>query len=151
MSELIFKQFDLTRSNFLKELNGLNPEIIDIQPQGFNNTIHWHIGHVLTSTEQFMFGFPNKSSNIPENYIALFGYGTKPADWQGDVPSLEQLTEQLKEQAARLKEIPASSLQQELKKPFLGLSTFGELANMAVYHEAYHLGQIHAMARVINK
>lgn len=151
MSELLFKQFELTRNNFLKEVSGLNPEIMDIQPDGFNNTIHWHIGHILTTTEQIMLGYPKKSSHLPESYLGLFGYGTKPADWQGDVPSVEQLTEQLKEQIGRLKEIPASSLQQELKEPFLGLATFGEIANFALYHEAYHIGQIHAMARVINK
>ncbi|PLT33771.1 DinB family protein [Bacillus sp. V5-8f] len=151
MSELLFKQYQLTRNNFIKELGSINTEIMDIQPQGFNNTIHWHIGHVLTTTEQFMFGYPKKSSHLPENYLGLFGNGTKPADWQVDAPTVELLTEQLKEQAGRLKEIPAESLQQPLKQPFMGLTTFGELASMAVYHEANHLGQIHAMARFLKK
>ncbi|CAH0344363.1 DinB family protein [Bacillus sp. CECT 9360] len=151
MSELLIKQFELTRNNLLKEVAALNPELIDIQPEGFNNTIHWHIGHVLTVTEQFMFGFPEKSSQLPENYPALFAYGTKPADWQGEVPGIGQLTEQLTEQLSRLKQIPVESFKKELEEPFLGSQTYGEIGNMSAYHEAYHLGQIHAMDRLISK
>jgi uncharacterized damage-inducible protein DinB len=150
MSELLIKQFELTRNNFLKEVASLDKGIVDIQPDGFNNTIHWHIGHVLTTTEQFVFGFPKKSNLLPENYLALFGYGTKPADWQGDVPSVEKLVEQIQDQAERLKQIPVESFQQQLKEPFLGLHTFGEIASFSIHHEAYHLGQIHAMARFLH-
>lgn len=149
MSELLFKQFELTRGFFLKEVAAISAEQADVQPEGFNNTIHWHIGHVLTVTEQFMMGYPKKSNYLPENYIELFGNGTRPSDWSGDVPSVELLTEQLKAQLGRVKEVPASMLDEKLNKPFLGLETFGELANMALFHESYHLGQIHAMKRLI--
>ncbi|XJZ27566.1 DinB family protein [Bacillota bacterium Lsc_1132] len=149
MSELLMKQFTLTRTNFIKRVESLNKDVVDIQPQGFNNTIHWMIGHVLTVAEQFMFRYPKKSANLPENYIQLFGNGTKPADWSEDVPSVEVLIEQLKDQLNRIKEIPAERYSVVLEKPFLGFETVGELANMAVFHEANHLGQIQAMARMI--
>jgi uncharacterized damage-inducible protein DinB len=149
MSELLFKNIELTRSSFLKTIAGLEEGISEIQPKGFNNNIHWHIGHVLTTAEQFMFGFPKKSTYLPENYLALFGTGTKPADWQGEVPSVSQLTLQLKEQLTRMKEIPVESFSAKLKTPFLGQETFGELTNFAFMHEAVHLGQIKAMKRVI--
>jgi hypothetical protein len=81
--------------------------------------------------------------------MELFATGTKPADWQGEVPSMKELTEQLKNQMKRIKEIPAESFSERLKTPFLGQETFGELANFAIFHEANHLGQIQAMKRVI--
>ncbi|ESU31169.1 hypothetical protein G3A_18195 [Bacillus sp. 17376] len=149
MSELLFKQFELTRGNFLKIIEAITTAQASVQPEGFNNNIHWHIGHVLTVTEQFMMGFPKKSNHLPANYIELFGNGTRPSEWTGDVPSVEVLTEQLKAQLGRIKEVPASMLDEKLKKPFLGLDTFGELANMALFHEAYHLGQIHAMRKLV--
>lgn len=149
MSELLFKHFEVTRGIFLKNITALDETIVDVQPEGFSNTIHWHIGHVLTVAEQFMFGFPKKSANLPENYVSLFGNGTKPADWNGDVPSLEELSRQLQEQIIRIKEIPAERLNDRLAVPFLGLETFGELANFGVFHEANHLGQIQAMKRVV--
>jgi hypothetical protein len=149
MDELIFKQYGLTRDRFIKRVQDINPEIVDIQPQGFNNNIHWMIGHVLTIAEQFLFGFPTKSTNLPENYKEFFGGGTKPADWTGDVPSVNVLVEQLADQLKRINQIPASKLAEKLEKPFLGFETFGELANMGAYHEALHLGQIQTMKRLI--
>jgi len=149
MSELLFKSFELTRSYFVKNVEALAEEIVDVKPQGFNNTLHWHIGHVLTVTEQIMFGFPKKSTNLPANYLEFFATGTKPADWQGDVPAVNELTAQLKEQLTRIKEIPAESFNEKLKTPFLGQETYGELANFTIFHESLHLGQIQAMKRAI--
>ena len=149
MSELLFKSFELTRSRLVRNVETLDEVNVDVQPVGFNNTIHWHVGHVLTVAEQFMFGFPKKSTSLPANYMELFATGTKPADWQGEVPSMKELTEQLKNQMKRIKEIPAESFSERLKTPFLGQETFGELANFAIFHEANHLGQIQAMNRVI--
>jgi uncharacterized damage-inducible protein DinB len=149
LSELLFKQFELTRGSFLKNIEGITAEQASVQPEGFNNNIHWNIGHVLTVAEQFMMGFPKKSNHLPANYIELFGNGTRPSEWTGDVPSVDVLRDQLKAQLGRIKEVPASTLNEKLKKPFLGLETFGELANMALFHEAYHLGQIHAMRKLV--
>lgn len=149
MSVLLFKSFEVARGYFVKNVDALNETIVDIQPEGFNNTIHWHVGHVLTTAEQFMFGFPKKSSNLPANYMEIFASGTKPANWKGDVPSVQELSVQLKEQIKRIKEIPPESLNEKLKTPFLGLETFGEVANFGIFHEANHLGQIQAMKKVI--
>jgi len=148
LSELLIKQFELTKTKFLEEIEGIEDHVLDAQPAGFNNTIHWHIGHVLTTTEQFMFGYPHQSKNLPENYIGLFGYGTKPSDWSGEVPTLEELIQQLKEQLTRLKELPSERFDIKLEQPILGSNTVGELANLTLYHEAHHLGQIHAMKRI---
>ncbi|MCM3719033.1 DinB family protein [Fictibacillus phosphorivorans] len=151
MNELTFKNFELARSFFLKHLGELDKEVAQVQPEGFNNNIHWHVGHVLTIAEYFMFGYPEKTKHLPLNYIELFNRGTSPADWKGEVPSLSELTEQLKDQMARIKEIPEERLQEKLEKPLFNFTTFGELMNFAVFHETYHLGQMHAMKKVIEQ
>lgn len=149
MSEVFFKQFEMTRSRFIKRVRDLNPEIVDVQPKGFNNNIHWMVGHVLTIAEQFFFGYPTKSTNIPANYKEFFGGGTKPADWTDDVPSVSVLVKQLEEQYERITKIPPSQFAEKLEKPLLGCETFGELAGFGVFHEALHLGQIQTLARLI--
>ncbi|MCQ6282257.1 DinB family protein [Bacillus sp. EB600] len=149
MSEIIFKQYNLTRDRFIKRVQNINPEIVDIQPKGFNNNIHWMVGHVLTVAEQFLFSFPANSANLPASYKELFGSGTKPDDWTSDVPSVAVLVDQLTEQLNRINQIPASQLAEKLEKPFLGCETFGELAGFGVYHEALHLGQIQTFVRLI--
>ncbi|MFC0189541.1 DinB family protein [Fictibacillus aquaticus] len=149
MNEFTLKNFEMTRRFFLRNVDGLDEGILDVQPEGFNNTIRWQIGHVLTVTEQFMMGFPKKSSYLPEKYLDLFGKGTRPSEWSGEVPSLSELVEHLKNQVDRLQQIPSEAYNQVLTKPFLGLETFGELANMAAFHEANHLGQIQSMKKIV--
>lgn len=149
MSEWIVKQFDVTRNAFLSKIDSLDKEKVDVQPGGFNNTIHWHIGHVLTVTEQFLFGFPKTTEHISANYKDLFGAGTKPSDWTGNIPSIDELSTQLKEQLERIKQIPPEKFDEKLSEPFLGQETYGGLSAMAAFHEANHLGRIHAMEKVV--
>jgi uncharacterized damage-inducible protein DinB len=151
VSELTLKNFELTRDFFLKNVEGMSAEMADIQPEGFNNNIRWHVGHVLVTAEYFMFGYPEKSTVLPANYIGLFNRGTSPADWEGEVPTLQELTAQLKDQLDRIKQIPAERFQDQLKQPFFGLNTVAELAVFSNYHETYHSGQINAMKKVIKK
>ncbi|QLK07276.1 hypothetical protein BMG_3818 [Priestia megaterium] len=96
-----------------------------------------------------MFGFPEKTTYFPANYIELFGNGTKPVDWRGDVPDLDELIVQLKDQLIQHQQIPVEQLSEKIKQPFMGLGTFGELVGMAVWHEANHLGHIQAMKRIV--
>ena len=142
-------QLQFTRGNLLKEIEGISPEIFDVQPKGFNNNIHWHIGHILTVTEQFLLGYP-QTNNLPANYKELFGNSTRPADWNADVPSIDILTQQLQEQIKRIHELPEERFSEKLPQPFLGRETVGELASLNVYHETYHLGQIHALKLILN-
>ncbi|MFJ7752409.1 DinB family protein [Peribacillus muralis] len=139
-------QLTMMRKNLLKEIEGVTPEHMDIQPEGFNNTLHWHLGHVLTAAEKFLL---DSSSTLPANYGKLFGYGSKPADWTGDVPSVDTLTQQLQEQLGRLLEIPEERLTEKAAQPFMGMETIGEFINFVVLHEANHIGQIHAMKLII--
>ncbi|MGE7876422.1 DinB family protein [Peribacillus muralis] len=139
-------QLTMMRKNLLKEIEGVTPEHMDIQPEGFNNTLHWHLGHVLTAAEKFLL---DSSSTLPANYSQLFGYGSKPADWTGDVPSVDTLTQQLQEQLGRLLEIPEERLTEKAAQPFMGMETIGEFINFVVLHEANHIGQIHAMKLII--
>jgi len=150
MSQLLFNNIELTSSFFIKNVEAIEESLANIQPAGFNNTIKWHIGHVLTTNESLLFGFPKKSSHLPVNYMELFARGTKPADWQGDVPSVSVLSSQLKEQVKRMKEIPVESLNVKLKEAFLGQEMFGELVNFALFHENLHLGHIQAMNLAIS-
>ncbi|RBN37679.1 DinB family protein, partial [Priestia megaterium] len=89
------------------------------------------------------------TTHLPANYMELFGNGTKPADWTGDVPTMDELMIQLKDQLARIQQVPAEQLNNTLEKPFLGCKTFGELAGVTLMHEATHMGQIQAMKRII--
>ncbi|OLO26306.1 formate dehydrogenase [Alkalihalophilus pseudofirmus] len=146
MSKLIKQQFTRTRRVLSETLEGLSPEVTNIVPEGFNNNIKWQVGHILVVADLFLFKGQNQ---LPANYIDLFKAGSKPADWTGDVPEVKTLLEQLNDQLVRINDIPEETFNQELPKPFLGNETFGELAAMGAFHEAFHLGQIQTLKRLI--
>src|SRR5699024_6238836 len=131
MTNYLIKQTEITRNGLLADVDKLDDKLddklFDVQPTGFNNKIHWHIGHILTVTEQFVFGFPKQSKHIPTQYYYLFTNGTKPSDWSGDVPSVATLAKQLKHQLDRIKQRPAEQNEKKLHNPHFGQDTFGGL------------------------
>ena len=65
-------------------------------PEGFNNNIHWHLGHILVAADMFIL----KGNEVaPAEFKAFFSNGTKPADWSADVPSVETVLALLQKQA----------------------------------------------------
>jgi uncharacterized damage-inducible protein DinB len=147
----MLKQFELTRGALTHFVKELDDKTANIQPGGFNNTILWHLGHLVATGEGFMFGYPKRSSNIPESYKDLFGMGSKPADWTGEVPTLNELVSHLESQTARINELSQEFFVQSLpfKFPFGNIQTYCELFQLMMYHEAEHLGQMKAMKRFI--
>ncbi|HWK22961.1 MAG TPA: DinB family protein [Ureibacillus sp.] len=146
MSELIKKQYNVTRQRISSTLEGLSSELLDIVPEGFNNNIHWQVGHILVTGELFMF---NGQNNLPVEYAQYFKSGSKPADWNKDVPSVETILERLDEQLNRINLLPEEAFTLELQQPFIGNKTTGELAAFGAFHEALHLGQIQTLKRLI--
>ncbi|WP_164669822.1 DinB family protein [Virgibacillus doumboii] len=150
MSNLIYSQLSIARNGFINEINDVDEGKLDKQPEGFNNTIHWHIGHVLTTAEQFLFGYPENTEHLPERYKDLFGYGTTPANWPDDVPSTYELVEQLNSQLKRIKQIPPEKFNNKLPEAVLGAQTYGELAALTAFHDGNHSGRVNAMKKVLN-
>jgi uncharacterized damage-inducible protein DinB len=146
MGELIKKEFELLRTRLYPRVEEIADNVFDIQPEGFNNTIHWHVGHILTVTEGFLFA---ENGQLPAEYKELFAPKTKPSDWKGEVPSIATLVQELKKQHERINDIPNERFNELLPEPKLGCTTVGELAGFTFYHETYHFGQIHAMKRLI--
>ncbi len=146
MGEVIKKEFEIIRTRLHARIAEISDEVADIQPEGFNNTIRWNIGHLLVVTEGFLFPV---EQNLPAQYKELFAPRTKPSDWNGEVPTIAELIEQLTKQYDRMKEIPNEKFNEKLAEPVLGNDTVGELAVFGCFHESYHLGQIMAMKRTI--
>ncbi|MFC3041489.1 DinB family protein [Virgibacillus xinjiangensis] len=145
------EQFNYTRDTFLAFVENLDETTADKEASYFNNTIRWHIGHVLVTPESLLFGFPKHSANLPEEYNDLFGMGTKPADWKGEIPDLEELASLLKQQKERISKLEDDFFAQELpyELPFGNFQTYGDIFHMILQHENEHLGKMKAMKQVV--
>ena len=129
MSQALLKEFEFVRSRLFKSIEETSPEVLDIQPQGFNNTLHWHVGHMLTIAENFLFA---GNQQIPENYNEFLEVELEPSEWPEEVPSVEILLSQLKDQLQRIEEIPNERFEEVLPEPKFGASTYGELVSFAL-------------------
>ncbi|MFD1395117.1 DinB family protein [Kroppenstedtia eburnea] len=149
MEQFLVAQMEMFRGRLHPFLESVSEETADQMPEGFNNTIRWNAGHILTTADGF-FGL----NMLPENYKALFWAGTKPADWTGDVPSLEKLDSQLREQEAHMKEKISNQFAEKLPQPIqfpngFQIHTVGEVAAFCTTHEGIHMGYMNALKRVI--
>lgn len=134
-------------------LQAIQEEIYDIRPAGFNNTIRWNAGHVVTMLNWFLSAGPVLNTKLPESYPGLFMTGTKPSDWTVAPPSKEELIQCLTAQLDDLFNVDVESLNMSLNAPFemgpLKLETAGELFNFAFIHEAVHLGIISSLVKAV--
>ncbi|MCZ8519592.1 MULTISPECIES: DinB family protein [Paenibacillus] len=152
MAQAIINTGKVLHQIVIGKLQGVEEATLDVQPEGFNNTIRWNAGHIVCLLDKFStlsFGSP---SAVPDSYEALFNTGTKPADWSSAPPSKEELLELLTAQLARLSELTPDMLEEKLEAPVtLGpfqFNTAGELFNFALIHEAIHLGMISSQLKV---
>ncbi|WP_088040571.1 DinB family protein [Bacillus sp. EAC] len=121
----------------------------DDVPKGFNNSIHWQIGHILYSSENFVLHLTNQQKLLPENYQTFFAYGTKPIDWKEEPPTLDLIIEQLEEQLEYINQTLKDKLDTPVNENFLNGNTIGELLFYNVSHVSEHIGVITSMIKVL--
>ena len=122
----------------------------DIQPEGFNNTIRWNVGHIFVSLESFVKkSIPTYELVHPE-WIPLFKGGTKPEDWNVEPPTNEELLAALAEQPKRVEEILTGKVDQPLEEvmslgPVHQMATIDAVIQFANWHEGIHAGIIYSL------
>ncbi|MFB5674512.1 DinB family protein [Paenibacillus terreus] len=148
-----FHLMDRTRQKILKHLESLPEAKRNVVPAGFNNSIHWQLGHVVTLADRIIYGIAGKPIPLPESYATFFGPGTKPADWIGEPPSWEELMQLFNEQPSRLRDTFAGILDEPVAKKdnFGQAETIGELIHLSNGHESSHEGMINAMVKILKQ
>ncbi len=154
MSHAISKQYEMIRGFTLTMINHFNEEIINIVPEGHNNNIVWNVGHILVAQDYLLYGREMAAEIVKPGYVEMFNQGTKPADWNGEVPSLATLATELKEQMSRIEKDFGHRWDEPLPKPFVlrpgtEMSTYGEVMMFTLYHEGWHVGYIQSLKRAI--
>jgi uncharacterized damage-inducible protein DinB len=134
-------------------LQSVKDEQWDIQPEGFNNTIRWNVGHIFVSMEAFIKrSIPTYEPVHPE-WIPLFRGGTKPEEWNVEPPTHEELLTALAEQPIRVEEILLGKLDQPLPEvmsigKFHEMATIDAVIQFANWHEGIHAGVIYALNKI---
>lgn len=142
-------QLNMAREWFIDVAESCSKEIVDIQLHGFNNTIRWQAGHILTVAERMLFQGAGPSQSLPSTFTEWFDAGSKPGDWVDQPPPMSELILLLKRQQERLLAIDPAQFEVPLDPPLFGLASYGECAGFVVVHESFHAGKMEEMQRRI--
>lgn len=149
-------QLKFTRGYTLSRLKQSADDAWDVQPEGFNNTIRWNVGHILVTTEGLI------KQAVPEyeatylEWASFFGGGTSPGTWDKEPPSNDELLKALKEQTEHIASLLEGKLADTLTEPvnigkIHSMHTVDEVVQFAGWHEGVHAGVIHGLNAAIGK
>ncbi|MBS4174394.1 DinB family protein [Bacillus sp. FJAT-49736] len=140
--EILFNQLETYRSYVLDVVSTITREEAEIVPKGFNNNIRWNLGHMYLDQFDWIRAITKDNSNVPEHFRAWFGFGTSPADFTDETPTLEELKGLLKEQPSRIREVYGDKLEVEFAPTEMGMHTIEQVLIRTIFHEGMHLQAI---------
>ena len=78
MDTQTFTQLKAARTNMLKVVASLSPDQLNRIPEGFNNNLVWHLGHVIVTQQLLCYKLAGEDLQIPNEWVDQFRKGTKP-------------------------------------------------------------------------
>ncbi|WP_167568574.1 DinB family protein [Brevibacillus migulae] len=153
MSNSILSTMNIARQMTLGKIVSISEDLFSVQPQPFNNTIAWNLGHIAATFDGLVFRAITGSNRLPQDFIAMFKGGTRPSDWTQTPPSKAELVDILKQQMNEANEYFAGNMDQVLEKPLqirdFKLETAGDVIGFAAIHEMMHNTTILDLVKVI--
>ncbi|WP_257351516.1 DinB family protein [Pseudalkalibacillus decolorationis] len=153
MSNALISTAKSVRQMVIHQVQSIPEELFDVQPDQFNNTVRWNIGHIAFTHEYFLSLGLTFDSNLSENYAQLFKPGTKPSDWVEIAPTKEELIQNLSRQLSDISDIHPSTFDKQIDPPVemgpFRFETFAEVFNFAIVHETMHFATISSLLKVL--
>jgi len=121
-------------------------------PQGFNNNVLWHLGHIVTSQQRLLYYRSNLPMRINDSFAGDFKIGTSPATWVSK-PEIEEVRSSLLDTVKQLKTDISNNIFIGYE-PFnssmgIKITNFTEAFAYSNFHEAEHTGNIMYMLKLI--
>lgn len=138
------KMFNYSRTSTLILLPKLEEEYWDIQPEGFPNTIRWNAGHVYAEADAFLKDADENYEITRPEYQTYFADGTRPSEWDDNVPTKDEIIAALIEQDKYIQTFFKNNLNEkadvvrDINKTLL--DTKDASLQFVTWHEGIHLG-----------
>lgn len=140
--EVLFTQLESYRSYILGVVENVTEEEAEVIPKGFNNNIRWNLGHIYLDQYLWIQAVTKEKAGVPESFQAWFGYGTSPANFTPETPTIEELKKLLKEQPENIKAQYGERLEEEFPPTEMGMHTIEQVLIRTIFHEGMHLQSI---------
>jgi hypothetical protein len=143
----------VTRQNVINILNNYSEDELNQIPEGYNNNLIWHLGHVIATQQLLCYGLSDVDLAVSRELVDKYRKGTKP---ESHVSS---------EEIELLKSLAISSLDAFSQDLNLGkfsdfrsystsygvsLNSLDEAVKFIVAHDALHFGYVMSMRRHIS-
>ncbi len=146
-NEVLFEQLSAYRSELIGAVADLSDDEGEKVPAGFNNNIRWNLGHLYTDQFLWLQALTREQQPIPPGYMKWFGYGTGPADFSEQTPSIAELKTRLTQQPLVIRQTYGERGEEEFPPTEMGMYTVSQVLIRTIYHEGLHLGAILAIKR----
>ncbi len=153
MAELLVRQGEQVRRT-ASELALAHAPRADRIPEGWNNNMRWHVGHLVLTPRRLVLQPLGIPLGVSGSYLKWFAGGTAPAAWSDEaVPSLEQLADEMIRTPADVLGRVGARLAERFEKPLeVRLATVRNgLEGLALshVHDGIHLGCMMRLAKAL--
>ena len=150
--DFIIKATRQVRLNCLDMISGLTTGQLHAIPEGFNNNLIWHLGHMFVSEQLLCYANSHTPLLIPESYLPLFRKGTSPRDWKTPMDIQELI---------RYMNLTSEALEQDyankrfgLYEPYttsagVTLTTVNDAIAYSYGHENLHYGMMMSLIKLV--
>ncbi len=121
-------------------------------PEGFNNNLIWHLGHVVSVQQSLYYRVSGLPMNISDELYATYKPGTRPLSpaTQEDVDLIRSLlTSQIEKTQADIAAGIFQAFTPFTTRTGFPLATFHDSASFNNYHEGLHLGYMMSIRKLV--
>ena len=147
--EVLFRQLESYRNEVLGSVEDITEVEAEIIPKGFNNNIRWNLGHIFLDQYLWIQAVTKEKAPVSDQFNTWFGFGTSPANFTAETPSLEKLKDVLRNQPSQIKEMYGHQLEVEYSPTEMGMHTIEQVLIRTIFHEGMHLQTILDIKKLI--
>ena len=140
-----------TRHNLLKTVEAYTIDEMNVDPEGFNNSLLWNLGHVWVTQKMLHYGLSGLPLNIEDELVNQFRKGSKAIVWKEE--TLSRIKSDFITSVDDLERDLNANIFKEFRPYRTSYNVELESLDDALWfnnmHEAMHLGYMLAMRKSI--
>jgi hypothetical protein len=149
----LLRDFTDLRAFALKFLVTMEADEAVRVPEGFKNSLHWQLGHLLYTQGVTLFEWCGQPSPCPNGFQQYFGQGSSPKDHDSLAPDWDDLLALARRQLRSLPDQVSGRLHQPLVAPRrlmnISMATAGDTLPFLLAHEGEHLAHIKRLRKAL--